>query len=66
MRDRETTMENATIFDSLKADHDRHRSMLSMIAEADPADRAALFEQFRVDISAHAAAEEQTLRNDDG
>mgnify|MGYP000202684200 CR=1 FL=1 len=33
--------------------------MLSMIAEADPADRAALFEQFRVDISAHAAAEEQ-------
>ena len=54
-------MENATIFDSLKADHDRHRSMLSMIAEADPADRAALFEQFRVDISAHAAAEEQTL-----
>jgi len=61
MRDRETVMENATIFDSLKADHDRHRSMLSMIAEAEPADRPALFEEFRIDVSAHAAAEEQTL-----
>ena len=54
-------MEHATIFDSLKADHGRQRSMLSMIAEADPADRPALFEQFRIDVSAHAAAEEQTL-----
>lgn len=51
----------ATIFDSLKADHDRHRSMLSIIAEASAADRAVLFEEFRVDIAAHAAAEEQTL-----
>jgi len=54
-------MATATIFDSLKADHDRHRSMLSIIAEASEGDRAALFEEFRVDIAAHAAAEEQTL-----
>lgn len=54
-------MATATIFDSLKADHDRHRTMLSIIAEAAEGDRAALFEEFRVDIAAHAAAEEQTL-----
>jgi len=54
-------MASATIFDSLKTDHDRHRSMLSIIAEAAEADRAGLFEQFRIDVSAHAAAEEQTL-----
>jgi iron-sulfur cluster repair protein YtfE (RIC family) len=52
---------SATIFDSLKADHDRQRTMLSIIAEASADDRAALFEEFRIDISAHAAAEEQTL-----
>ncbi len=54
-------MANATIFDSLKADHDRHRTMLSIIAEASESDRPGLFEQFRIDVSAHAAAEEQTL-----
>ena len=54
-------MASATIFDSLKADHDRHRTMLSIIAEASEGDQAELFEQFRIDVSAHAAAEEQTL-----
>ncbi len=54
-------MATVTIFDDLKADHDRHRAMLSAIAEADTDDRPALFEQFRIDIAAHAAAEEQTL-----
>jgi hypothetical protein len=54
-------MANASIFDDLKADHARHRSMLSAIAEADNDERAALFEDFRIDIAAHAAAEEQTL-----
>lgn len=54
-------MATATIFDDLKADHDRHREMLSAIDAAKPAERAALFEEFRIDIAAHAAAEEQTL-----
>ena len=56
-------MATATIFDSLKADHDRHREMLSGIdaAKGDKAKRDALFETFRIDVSGHAAAEEQTL-----
>ncbi len=49
-----------TIYDELKADHDHHRELLSAISGGE-GDRAALFEQLRVDISAHAAAEEQTL-----
>ena len=54
-------MASATIFDSLKADHDRHRAMLGEIAAAANDNRSALFETFRIDVSAHAAAEEQTL-----
>ncbi len=54
-------MASVTIFDELKADHDRHRAMLVEIAEAGKDERAALFETFRIDVSAHAAAEEQTL-----
>jgi hemerythrin superfamily protein len=53
-------MADATIYDELKADHDRHRALLAKIAEGGD-DRAALFEQFRIDVTAHAAAEEQTL-----
>ena len=49
-----------TIFDELKADHDRHRDLLDRIARAD-GERSALFEEFRVEVSAHAASEEQTL-----
>ena len=56
-------MAAASIFDDLKADHDRHRAMLVAIADAagDKAQRATLFEQFRIDVTGHAAAEEQTL-----
>ncbi|MET0308654.1 MAG: hemerythrin domain-containing protein [Sphingomonas sp.] len=54
-------MADARIFQDLKADHDRHRAMLAELAAADYADRAALFEVLRVEISAHAAAEEESL-----
>ena len=54
-------MADARIFADLKADHDRHRAMLARLARADCADRAALFEAFRVEVSAHAAAEEESL-----
>lgn len=53
-------MPHATLFEDLKADHDRHRDLLSRISNAQ-GDRATLFEQFRVEVSSHAAAEEQTL-----
>lgn len=50
------------IYAELKADHDRHRAMLEKLSGADGgAGRAELFEQFRIEVSAHAAAEEQTL-----
>jgi len=54
-------MADARIFQDLKADHDRHRAMLADLAEADCADRAGLFEALRIEISAHAAAEEESL-----
>lgn len=56
-------MSSARIFADLKADHDRHRDLLARIGEADgdAAKRAALFEHFRLDVTAHAAAEEESL-----
>ncbi|BAV65085.1 hemerythrin domain-containing protein [Sphingobium cloacae] len=56
-------MANATIFDRLKQDHDAHRQLLAKIADAaDEPDRLEkLFEQFKVEVTAHAAAEEETL-----
>jgi hemerythrin superfamily protein len=58
-------MANATIFDRLKQDHDAHRQLFAKMAEADrekDEDRLEkLFEQFKVEVSAHAAAEEETL-----
>lgn len=54
-------MADARIFADLKADHDRHRDMLARLAAADCPDRASLFEAFRVEVSAHAAAEEESL-----
>lgn len=56
-------MADARIFDDLKADHDRHRAMLAALAETkgDSAERRDLFEAFRVEVSAHAAAEEESL-----
>jgi hemerythrin superfamily protein len=51
------------IFTILKSDHDLHREMLERIANAKPdsAERNELFESFRVEVTAHAAAEEQSL-----
>ena len=56
-------MADARIFADLKADHDRHREMLARLAETsgDSEERRALFEAFRVEVSAHAAAEEESL-----
>lgn len=56
-------MPTAKIFADLRADHDRHRNLLTQIAETsgDGADRAELFETFRIEVSAHAAAEEESL-----
>ncbi|MEZ5710467.1 MAG: hemerythrin domain-containing protein [Blastomonas sp.] len=51
------------IYSRLKQDHDKHRKLLAKIAEThgDSAERRELFEAFRVEVTAHANAEEQTL-----
>jgi hemerythrin-like domain-containing protein len=51
------------IFSILKSDHELHREMLAKIAEThgDTPERRDLFEAFRVEVTAHAAAEEQSL-----
>lgn len=51
------------IFSILKSDHELHREMLAKIAETsgDTQERRDLFEAFRIEVSAHAAAEEQSL-----
>jgi hypothetical protein len=51
------------IFADLKADHDRHRALFDRIAATDPDSerRAELFEALRVELQAHAAAEEESL-----
>ena len=54
-------MADARIFEDLKADHDRHRALLAQIADTGTPDRAAVFETFRLDVTAHAAAEEESL-----
>lgn len=50
-----------SIFEVLKDDHDRHRQMLKAIASSKGEERANAFEAFRVEVSAHAAAEEESL-----
>jgi hemerythrin superfamily protein len=55
-------MADAKIFQDLKADHDRHRDMLSRLGETnDAGQRAELFEDLRRELQAHAAAEEESL-----
>lgn len=56
-------MADATIFDRLKQDHDSHRQLFAKMDEAkNDADRLEkLFDQFKVEVKAHAAAEEETL-----
>lgn len=56
-------MADARIFADLKADHERHRDLLARLAETsgDSEERRDLFDAFRVEVSAHAAAEEESL-----
>jgi len=53
----------ADIFDRLIQDHDKHRDLIARIGEThgDSDERRTLFEQYKVDANAHAAAEEETL-----
>ena len=50
----------ADIYDKLKADHDRQRDMLQRLGDGQ-GDRRALFEELRLELQAHAAAEEESL-----
>lgn len=55
-------MADARIFAKLKTDHDNHRDLLDRIEKADGSDeRQTLFAKFRVEVTAHAAAEEESL-----
>lgn len=56
-------MADISIFDRLKRDHDLHRQLFAQMAEAQGETERLekLFEQFRVEVTAHAAAEEETL-----
>ncbi|WP_420143886.1 hemerythrin domain-containing protein [Sphingobium sp.] len=58
-------MADASIFNRLKQDHDKHRALFDQMAQADrDKDEALLeklFDQFKVEVSAHAAAEEESL-----
>jgi hypothetical protein len=51
------------IFSILKSDHDLHRQMLDNIGKTTGHgdERRDLFEAFRIEVTAHAAAEEQSL-----
>lgn len=51
------------IFERLKQDHDEHRALIEQIkmTSGDSDERQSLFEQFKTDAMAHAAAEEGTL-----
>ena len=48
------------IYRDLKKDHDLHRSLLKRIADGD-GDRTSLFDELKTQITAHAAAEEESL-----
>ena len=51
------------IFERLKIDHEKHRKLIAQIEETqgDCEERRSLFEAFKTDATAHAAAEELTL-----
>lgn len=51
------------IYTRLKKDHDQHRKLLEQISntEGDSPERRKLFDQFKIEVTAHANAEEQTL-----
>lgn len=52
-----------TIYDTLKTDHDRHRTLLKQLAatQGDSEERRKLWQTFYYDVGAHAAAEELTF-----
>jgi len=56
-------MADARIFEDLKADHDRQRALLKRVGDnagtGDP--RREAFETLRLELQAHAAAEEESL-----
>lgn len=54
-------MADADIYARLKADHDRQRDLFARIDKAANDDRAALFDELRKELQAHAAAEEESL-----
>lgn len=56
-------MADADIYAKLKEDHDRQRDMLKQLAElkGKAGERKALFEKLRLELQAHAAAEEESL-----
>lgn len=55
-------MADARIFAELKQDHDKHRALLDrLVKAADDTERKALFTAFRTEVTAHAAAEEESL-----
>lgn len=56
-------MARADIYAKLKQDHDKQRTMLKELGEMDGASakRKALFEKLRIELQAHAAAEEESL-----
>ena len=56
-------MADEKIFARLKEDHDKHRTMLDLLEKThgDSGGREELFERFRTEVTAHAAAEEETL-----
>ncbi|WP_300376466.1 hemerythrin domain-containing protein [Henriciella sp.] len=53
----------STIYETLKKDHDRHRKLLATIADTQGAsdERKKAWDDFYYDVSAHAAAEEETF-----
>lgn len=55
-------MADVTIFDRLKQDHDAHRQLFDKIDAAKDDDQLEkLVSQFKIEVTAHAAAEEETL-----
>lgn len=55
-------MADAKIFQQLKQDHDNHRALLKKIdGEKDNKALGELFDEFRTEVMAHAAAEEESL-----
>lgn len=56
-------MTQAQIYRDLKADHEKQREMLKQLGDlrGDTKKRQKLFEEFRLELQSHAAAEEESL-----